>query len=276
MSHNLTNRKISSESSLGIIIPSAILVVGLSKEIFRPKDLIFFIDLIKDMLRSNREGGEIAIQFIQVQRWLARYVEWGWLTRKKQGRYDAFKIKRMGLKFIVQKLTDPNQHLAVEEALLVQQLIDAYGPLLRQALASRNFDNISDSWLEGILTPKIVLRQQWQLLTQTIAHQERRLEQSLQLQEYLRKAKSEGLSFEAILENMPSPFSYTRQHQKPIREVLGEFPKVLAEFEFYQGIHLRQKYFYTPMLTYLYLQRSFYESLLTGEVAKDCAIISKN
>lgn len=255
-------KKISTESSLGVIMPCAILVVGMIKKEFRPKDLIFFIDLVKDVLMPSRHGFDISVQTIQVQRWLKRYVAWDWLMIRRRGRYETYHIKSEGLKGLAATLTSPEQHLDIQEALLIQELLDAYGPLLRAQIPDKNALGKAEPWLELLLAPKTILRRQWQILKKTIAHHERRQKESLQLQKYCQDGLAKGRSLEELLTDMPAPYSYSRQHQKPLGELLLEVPRPVAEFEMRKGFALRQERFYTPTLEYLYMQQAFYEKLL--------------
>jgi hypothetical protein len=51
-----------------VIIQCAILTVGLLRQDFRQKDVMFYLGLIKDVIHKGLLGRPIEIQFVQIQR----------------------------------------------------------------------------------------------------------------------------------------------------------------------------------------------------------------
>jgi len=255
--------KVSVETFLGVIIQSSILTVGLLHREFRPRDVMFSLDLVKNMFHHGLAGRAVDIQFIQIQRWLHRYVELGWVTAKTEGRVTTYKMKVSGFKGLLQALVAEDQLLEGSEALLIQQILDAYGPYLQErVLSGRNPSSAKDESLRELLKPGVVFVNQIKLLDHAIVTLERRMKESLRLQAYCKNALERGQSTEAIASSLPSDFSYKLSHQKPFKELLQEIPPALAEFEIREGFAHRNRRFFSPYLRYLKSQKSFYEDLL--------------
>ncbi|MCX6128161.1 MAG: hypothetical protein NTX25_03745 [Proteobacteria bacterium] len=253
--------KVSVETFLGVIIQSSILTVGLLHPEFRPRDVMFTLDLIKNMIHHGLVGRSIEIQYVQIQRWLNRCVDMGWITAKSEGRITRYKIKVSGLQGLLQTIVSEDHLLETAEALLIQQILDAYGPHLEE----RVFGGLApakNETLRLLLKPGIVFQNQVKLLDKAIISLERRMKDSLRLQAFCADSLAQGMSTAEIVNALPSDFSYQLFHQKSFKELLQEIPAALADFEIRQGFVLRHRRFYKPHLRYLEGQKRFYEEIL--------------
>ncbi len=258
-----TSAKISVETFLSVVIQCAILTVGLLRPEFRQKDVMFYLDLIKDVIHRGMLGRSIDIQYVQIQRWLMRYEELGWVSSKREGRITVFRIKIAGFKGLLRALNAENHLLEIPEALLIQQILEAYGSYLRERLLKEKPINTpQDQAIRQMLKPGVIFENQIRLLDQIIANQERRSQESLRLQAYCQAALERGETPHDIANSIPSDFSYQLSHQKPFRQLLQEIPVALSEFEITEGFQQRHRRFYEPHLRYLKMQRSFYQAML--------------
>lgn len=255
--------KVSVETFLSVIIQCAILTVGLLRQDFRQKDVMFYLDLIKDIIHKGMLSRPIDIQFVQIQRWLKRYEDLGWLSSRRDGRITHFRMKLAGFKGLLRALSAEEQLLEIPEALLIQQILDAYGPYLRERLIKdRSNATPQDTAIRQYLKQGVVFENQIRLLDSLISNQERRNQESLRLQAYCQNALARGETPEAIVQSMPSEFSYQLSHQKPFRDLLQEIPSALSEFEIREGFAHRHRRFYGPYLSFLQSQREFYVNML--------------
>jgi hypothetical protein len=255
--------KVSVETFLSVIIQCAILTVGLVRPDFRQKDVMFYLDLIKDVIHKGMLARPIDIQFVQIQRWLRRYEDLGWLSSKREGRVTQFRMKLAGFKGLLRALSAEEQLLDIPEALLIQHILDAYGPYLRDRLVKEKPNGtVQDTAIRQYLRPGVVFENQIRLLDTLISNQERRNQDSLRLQAFCQSELARGQSPEAIVQGMPSEFSYQLSHQKSFRDLLQEIPSALSEFEIREGFAHRHRRFYGPYLQFLQSQREFYRSML--------------
>ncbi|MDQ3230358.1 MAG: hypothetical protein M3Q07_00945 [Pseudobdellovibrionaceae bacterium] len=258
-----TANKVSVETFMSVIIQCAILTVGLLRQDFRQKDVMFYLDLIKDVIHKGMLGRSIDIQFVQIQRWLKRYEVLGWVSSRREGRVTTFRMKLAGFRGLLRSLSAEQQLLQIPEALLIQQILDAYGAYLRDRLfKEKSAEGRHDQAIRQYLKPGIVFENQIRLLDQIIANQERRTHDSLRLQSFCNSELEKGASPEAIAQTMPSEFSYQLSHQKSFRDLLQEIPKPLSDFEIREGFAHRHRRFYEPYLRFLKIQREFYVSML--------------
>lgn len=258
-----TATKVSVETFLSVIIQCAILTVGLLRQDFRQKDVMFYLDLIKDVIHKGMLGRPIDIQFVQIQRWLKRYEDLGWLSSRREGRVTFFRMKVAGFKGLLRALSAEEELLDVPEALLIQHILDAYGPYLRERLIKEKPSGTAqDTAIRQYLKPGVVFENQIRLLNSVISNQEHRIQESLRLQAYCQSALARGESPEDIVRTMPSDYSYPLSHQKSFRELLQEIPSALSEFEIREGFAHRHRRFYGPYLSFLEAQRDFYQGML--------------
>jgi hypothetical protein len=256
--------KVSVETFLSVIIQCAILTVGLLRQDFRQKDVMFYLDLIKDVIHKGLVGRSIDIQFVQIQRWLKRYEDLGWVSSRREGRITWFRMKVAGFRGLLRALSAEEQLLEVPEALLIQQILDAYGAYLRERLLKeKSSGTTQDEVVRRYLKPGIVFENQIRLLDQIILNQEHRNLESLRLQAYCQSALARGETPQSIVQGMPSEFSYQLSHQKSFRELLLEIPSAFSAFEIREGFAHRHRRFYGPYLHFLKMQREFYASMLS-------------
>jgi hypothetical protein len=228
---------------------------------------MFYLDLIKNLVHHEMLGRPIDIQFVQLQRWLKRYEELGWIDSKTDDRVVTYRLRSSGVRGLLQALVAEDQWVEVPEALLLQQLLDAYGAFLQERLQSKRPGLIAkDPGIRNLLKPGIIFRSQIRLLDRMIANQEFRIKESLRLQAYCQAGLQQGLSTEEIAENMPSEFSYALSHQKPFRKLLEEIPEPLTNYEIRRGFGQRHQRFYEPYLHYLQMLRGFYADLLGPDI----------
>ena len=255
------------ETTLSMIIQSAILIVGMHKMDFRPKDVMFYLDLVKDAVQKGLTNKTIEIQFIQVQRWLQKYYDSGWLGCKKRERIATFRLQASGIRGLLQSLIPEHQLIDVNEALFLQHILDTYGVQFSARLSvkggSQKMDPLN-SWLREILKPGYIFKKQIEMLNGVIMQHEHRSRNSLKLQDYCNSSLNEGKNTKEIAAQMPDEFSYQLSHQKKFRELLAELPEAIADMEIKRGFKMRHQRFYTPCLNYLKMQRQFYQGLLEG------------
>jgi len=258
-----TAAKVSVETFLAVIIQCAILTVGLLRQDFRQKDVMFYLDLIKDVIHKGMLGRSIEIQFVQIQRWLHRYEDLGWVSSRRDGRITRFRMRVAGFKGLLRALSAEQQLLEIPEALLIQQILDAYGSYLRDRLIKeKSSSSPQEHILRQYLRPGIVFENQIRLLDPIIINQERRIQESLRLQAFCQNALARGETPVTIADTIPSEFSYQLSHQKSFRDLLQEIPSALSDFEIREGFAHRNRRFYEPYLRFLKIQREFYESML--------------
>lgn len=263
MSSQSVSAKVGVHSFLSVIIQCSLLTVGLLHRTFRPKDVLFFLDLIKNLVHHEMLGRSIDIQFVQLQRWLKRYEDLGWIESSKDGKAVVYSLKAAGVRELLRALILEDQWIEVSETLLLQQMLDSYSGLLRENVRIR-FPELTRKELaiEALLSPGAIIKGQIRILDRMITDQNFRITESQRLQNHCKDSLQKGLKPEEIAKKMPSEFSYTLTHQRSFKELLSEIPAPLAEYEIREGFQKRHRDFYQPYLRFLEMQRNFYQELL--------------
>lgn len=266
MNPGQVSTKVGVHSFLSVIIQCSLLTVGLLHRTFRPKDVLFFLDLIKNLVHHEMLGRAIEIQFVQLQRWLKRYEDLGWVVISKEGNAVVYSLQAAGVRELLSALILEDQWIEVPEALLLQQMLDSYSGLLRENVRIRYPElTQKDLGIENLLSPGAIIKGQIRILDRMIADQTFRNAESQRLQNHCKDSLDKGLNAEQIAQGMPSEFSYTLTHQKSFRDLLHEIPAPLAEYEIREGFRRRHQGYYQPYLRFLEMQRAFYQGLLASK-----------
>ena len=120
----MTRRNI--ENSHPVILKCALLITGLSFDSFRTKEVLFHIDLVKNIFRSSNHFTEFNMQPLQVIRLFEKYKADGWATVHSEKNIKTFQLLPIGLFEILRSLVMLDFVLPTAEAIFLQWFLDAY------------------------------------------------------------------------------------------------------------------------------------------------------
>ena len=244
------------------VISCAIFTAGLVQRDIRAKDILFYIDLMGDMFQTDQFGRTIEVQTVQILRMLDKFIAWGWAQKKTEAAKPTYEVTPEGYLELLKSFTDKDVQLPINEALFIQSYLDSYAGIIEDYIKSLGLSGESYAKLEKYLSPKYVLVNQLKLVERAIRDFERRVALNLELSKFVKSSQDQGRSMEEIIKEMPSEFSYQLSYRMPFKEWLGAMPIKLATHELTDGISVRQKNFYQPILKVLHSQKSFYQNLI--------------
>ena len=240
-----------------VIVKCGILITAFSLEKIRVKDILFHISLVKDVFRSSNHFQDFDLQAVQVIRFFEKYKSKGWAQIDSEGAVKVFRLKADGIFDIFGSLVSLEYILPAAEAIFLQSFIDSYGSYIQKFL-SKGLKEEQLSQLALWLAPGYIQKQQLRAIEAGLLDLGTRMRDAAQMQVYINEGRKKGLSAQAIIEGLPSDFSYRLSHQKRFKEWLQEMPAELQTYEVETGLALRQKNLYQPSYRHLEMLKRFY------------------
>ena len=240
-----------------VIVKCGILITALSHQKIRVKDILFHISLVKDIFRSSNHFQDFDLQAVQVIRFFEKLKSKGWAEIESEGSVKVFRLKEAGIFDIFGSLVTLEYILPAAEAIFLQGFIDSYGGYIHKFLV-KALTPEQMGQLKLWLTPGFIQKQQLRAIDAGLLDLGLRMRDAVQLQAYINDARKRGLNPAAIIEGLPSDFSYRLSHQKRLKEWLLEMPPELATYEIETGLELRQRNLYQPSFKHLEMLKQFY------------------
>jgi hypothetical protein len=251
------------ESPVHPILGTALFITGLVTSRIRARDVIFYVDLIKNVFEASIHYPAFELQTVQILRLFKRYQDLGWGTVHQEGAAVSLIVSGTGLFQTLNALVQVEHILPLNESIFLQWLLDTYKEHLRLRIAPQL--KIEDQKvLEKHLAPFSLFRAQLQRLEAGIGNLEGRIEDSRRLVSFVENAMKSGLEPDAIVDTLPSEYSYRLSHQKRFQRWLKELPEDLMPFELSEGIAIRQRSLYQRLLSSMRLARNFYHEEITA------------
>lgn len=249
------------DDSQPVIFKCALLITAFSSPDFTTRDVMFHVDLVKNLFRPSNHFADFNLQPLQVIRLFEKYAEDGWAMIRSEGKNKSFNLTPKGFLGIIESLVTIDYILPTSEAVFLQWLLENYG-----SFVSREFDPKLDEGecvkLKTYVTPGYVFRRQLELMNEGKRDMEYRIRESHKLLAYLDQCRKDNLSPGEAFLGLPSQYSYQLSHQRSLQSWLDGLPEDIQAFEYEKGVSIRQQKFYQRTLDALESTRSFYEAAL--------------
>ena len=251
------------ENTHPIIIKCAAFTTGVTLKSFRGKDVLFHIELIKNIVSPTPTTRDFDVQYTQVMRLLEKYHDRSWLEKDTtDGGKPLFSFHQKGLLALLDTMVHVDRQLPVSEVLFTQAFLDSYKDYILQHVFSQNdLTNEEGDTLHKIFSSGYLIKEQMKILETGIRDLEYRIKESDKLLSYIQDNKA--LTPQQLVSKLPSEFSYRMSYLKPFREWLGNMPDQLLEHEFSSGFEIRNRGYYQKNLKHLKSLKDFY-----GEASK--------
>lgn len=251
------------DSTQPLVIKCAIFTTAITMRDFRARDVLFYVELIKDMVRTSPFCLSFDVQITQILRILKKYEKEGMLQRDDSGKKPIFRFHSGALVNILESLTNTQEVLPVRQVLFLQSYLDSYSEFLRSEMHDMGLKTDSEDYqkLEEILAPGSLIQKQIELLEKSLRDLDSRIQGSQKLMQFLQKRLQETTP-EKIVAELPSEFSYQLSYLKPFKEWLAALPNSLLKHEFEKGFEIRYSRFYLQCHRYLSSQLQFYREYL--------------
>ncbi|MDQ3231761.1 MAG: hypothetical protein M3Q07_08075 [Pseudobdellovibrionaceae bacterium] len=240
------------------IVRTALFIAGLTSQRVRARDVLFSIDLVKNIFEASIHCPEFELQSVQILRLFKKYDEHGWGRMTTEGSAVILHLNGEGLFQILHSLVQVDHIMPLNESIFLQWFLDSYQTHIR-ARIKPELSPDKQVQLETYLKPHALFDAQLKRLDMGMIDMQRRIDDSRRLVLFVDKARSQGLRPEEIVQTLPSEFSYRMTHQKRFRTWLQELPGDILPFEMEQGIAYRQKHLYQRLLNSMQMTRGFYE-----------------
>ncbi|SMF10985.1 hypothetical protein [Pseudobacteriovorax antillogorgiicola] len=247
------------ENTHPIIIKCAAFTTGVTLKSFRAKDVLFHIELIKNIVSPAPSAHDFDVQYTQVMRLFEKYHDRGWVEKDSTGSgKPLFSFHAKGLLALIDSMVHLDRQLPVSEVLFTQSFLDSYKDYIINVVFNEDsIDHNDRQSINDIFSPSYLIKQQMKIIDQGIQDLEYRIKESDKLLAYIDSHK--GKTAQDMVDALPSEFSYRMSYLKPFREWLGNLPDRLLEHEFNTGFETRNKGYYKKNLNHLKGLKQFYE-----------------
>ena len=144
-----------------IIMGCALFTTAVVLDRFRAKDVLFYVDLIKNTFHADFISDEIQLQTIQVLRGLDKFEKKGWATKAEVRGKPVYQMTTFGLIELLKSFADTGKNMAVAEAIFVQSYLETYDQIIREYIGSLGDLTAQESnALDRVLSPDYVFKQQ--------------------------------------------------------------------------------------------------------------------
>ncbi len=247
------------------IIATSIFTASAMSPRFRAAEVLFYIDVFRNLFQAERLSHEVRFQTIQIIRILDRYTKDGWAERSVRAGRPTFRLTTNGLIGVLGVFAAQDYHLRMTDAIFLQNYLLTYrGIIERHVQSGGPLSPEQAAVLQSILKPQSIFIRQLAIVEQRIQDVRQRIQESEKLDAYIDTSLKGEVDIKAVIAGMPSPFSYRLHHRKPFKEWLEEMPQKLAEHELREGFQSRRRHYYAPSLSYLELQRQFLQQLIAA------------
>ncbi len=240
------------------LVQTAILIAGLMSDRTRTRDVLFYIDLVKNVFQAFLHVPDFEIQSVQILRKFKRYQELGWGEIRNDNSAVILNLNPQGIFQIIVSLREIEYILPFNEATFLQWFLDSY----RQHILDRVSGALNPAEmqkLERYLEPYSVFRAQVERLRQGAKDMEERISESAKLLAFIQESQKKGMSTEEIVTSLPSEFSYRLSHQKRFQEWLQGLPENIQTYEIEKGIAKRQGDLYRRLQDSISSMTTFYQ-----------------
>jgi len=262
----IMNRK-NKDAPIHPIVRTALLIAGLTTPRVRAREVLFYVDMVKNIFEASIHCPDFELQTVQILRIFRRFHEQNWGHMASEGAAVSLTLHGRGLFHILRTLLDVDYIMPLNESIFLQWFLDSYQDHIRVRLKSA-LNHEDQQQLENHLQPYALFKAQMKRLELGMTDMQRRVDDSRRLLSFVDKARAHGLEPEEIVQTLPSEFSYRLSHQKRLRTWLLELPDDVMPFEIEQGIAKRQKHLYRRLLDSMQITRSFYEDAIQASDAE--------
>ena len=245
---------------------ASLLTVQSIMKTFRPRDVLFQIEVYENALQSESYGMPVELQSVQIIRLLDSLANKNMAVRLKGGR-PSYHLNADGFLFVFEHFTSPTIQLPIQKIIFIQYFTQSYANFFEKAF--RDLEGCDDEKvrrLEPLLSRTYSIEAQIKLVEAGIADMERKIKEAQGLKDIIDKHLPGLENEDGILDHLPDRLSWQLGYKKNIREWLLQFDKELRHHELHDGLKYRKDLYLGNLKEMLILQKSHLESLRAIEV----------
>lgn len=230
---------------------------------FRQRDVKFFTELLNNWAEPD-QNAEIAIQNVQIQRYLKHLERGGYLKRTNKGARPTFRFTRVGLLEVLTRLVDSKKGREPAHFLFLVFFLKGYRERISTLIKreSEQFPPAMQIELNALMDISTLILREVKSVDQQIAKLEVRVEGAHKTSTLVSGRLKSSVPFADIVHEIEKKMPYEFNSRKPLRELISSIQPDQREWELLEGNRMRATIIWEPTKKILQEYRSQLLSLL--------------
>lgn len=214
---------------------------------FRVRDVGFFSDLFLNWCEEF-DPTPSAFQRTQLSRYVELLVRSGYARRSKRERTTLFRLTRLGLLELLNRLTDTRVPLSPAQTLFRLCFLKSYRPWLHRLVESEgsSFPPALATELTALLDIDSLLTHEIKRIERALSRLEKRINDALKTSSLTTNRLATGVPFPEIVKEVESRYPYELNSMKPLHELIASIAPDQRCWELQQGNILRVSIMWEP------------------------------
>lgn len=236
-------------SRLDIYLGAATLAAHASfiREGFRIRDLSFFLELFLNW-SEDFEPSRASIQTTQIARYLSELVSEGFARRTTRSRLPWFRLTRVGLLELIQRLTNAHPPVSTAQTLFRICFVKSYRPWLQRLVEQEGsrFPAALAIELAALLDVDSLIDDEIKRIERALLRIERRISDAQRTSSLATNRLAAGVPFEEVVREVERRYPYDLNSMKPLHELISSISPDQQSWELQSGNVLRAATMWQP------------------------------
>lgn len=220
------------------------------KEGFRQRDLKFFVELFTNWIETSFARFSLTIQNTQILRYVQQSTKAGIIEVKSKGPTPRYRLTQQGIAQLLKSCIDKDFTSDPSHLFFLVTYIRAYRVRIKELIrkSGPQFPKSLELEINDLLDTKQLLIRQLSLFNKSIQRIELRVKDGENIASYFSSKFKDGAPESEIIKEIEKQFPYELNNQKPLNELLQQFPDDLRKWELLEGSKIRSMQIFSPLL----------------------------
>lgn len=228
-----------------LIADLSLLSVGALKGEFKPIDVIYMVELFKDLLQTGQDDKDILEFARYVDLRVKELLEYGSIVEVNTGFQRTFSLNKDGLMELVDSVFRPDRYQSVGEILFLEHIVKSYGDFfMEQFCKSYELSDIEVSEIHTALFSDDRLHDQMRHVDALMSDLERRIKSADQMIALIQNSAEKDEDYD----NLPAKFKARLSYRQSVEKLMSSFPEDLKKLELSTSTSSERNDYYTKKL----------------------------
>ncbi len=231
---------------------------------FRQRDVKFLIELFANWVESSLADSTLNISNTHVLRYLEALVEQGYAKRQFKGKRPIYRLTRMGLLELLNRMTLLAPSLSGEHFFFLTYFLYNYRPILLRLIENEGpqFPLALRLEVTALLDFESLIQAHLQRCELEMKKLEGKIAESPKTSRLARSLYAQNMPPPKIAAEMNRLHPFSLNSRKPLRELIAEIPPDIAKWELEEGNLKRSEFIWQPTHALLKLRVELLKKLL--------------
>lgn len=214
---------------------------------FRLRDLRFFSELFLNWT-EDVDISHAPLQNTQLSRYISQLVDDGFAKRSSKGEVTTFRLTRLGLLELLNRIVSSTQTTHPSIALFRICFLRSYKPRLEALVAQEgaHFPHSLKLELSALLDVEALIEQEVKRVERALQRMEKRIEDALQTSALTKNRLAAHVPFPQVVQEVEARFPYELNTTKPLRDLIASIAPDQRRWELEEGNITRARTLWEP------------------------------